>query len=153
MRPITFACRETLPIPPATLAAQVLDLSLWPTFRGYGPLPGIRTAAFEVQPPAVVGTRIRVESNDGSRHVEEVTGWDPPRQVRLRMGEFSPPLSRLATAFDETWTFEPADGGTRVARSFDLHPRSALARPALWLIARLLKRAIARHLRQMRDAA
>jgi hypothetical protein len=32
-----------------------------------------------------------------------------------------------------------------------LHPRSAVTRPALWLISLLLRRAVARHLRQMRD--
>jgi hypothetical protein len=32
-----------------------------------------------------------------------------------------------------------------------LHAKSAFTRPFLWLISFLLKRAIARHLRQLRD--
>ena len=42
------------------------------------------------------------------------------------MKDFSPPLSRLATGFVETWEFERLDDGTRVVRSFEMHPKSAL---------------------------
>ena len=52
----------------------------------------------------------------------------------------------------ETWQFEQAAGLTPVVRSFSLHPRSAATRPLLWLISLLLRRAIARHLRQMQQA-
>jgi hypothetical protein len=62
------------------------------------------------------------------------------------MKEFSPPLSRLATEFEESWAFERVGTATRVTRTFGLHPKSGLARPALWLISFLLKRAVARHL-------
>jgi len=47
------------------------------------------------------------------------------------------------------WEFERLGEGTRVVHSFRLYPKSPLPRPALWLISLLLKRAIARHLRQM----
>ncbi len=139
-------------MPPEEIARQILDLARWPEFRGYGVLPGIRAAEFEARTPEVVGTRIRVSNTDGSTHVEEVVEWEPDRRLHLRMGEFSPPLSRLATGFDETWEFGPADGGTRVVRSFELHPKSATTRPLIWLISILMKRAIARHLRQMQEA-
>ena len=152
MRPIRFACRETLPEPPEQVARQILDLDQWPGFRGFGPLSGIRAASFEARTPEVVGTRIRVENTDGSTHVEEVVEWEPGRRIRLRMGEFTPPLSRLASGFDETWEFAPSGPETYVVRSFEMHPRSAWTRPALWLISILLERAIARHLRQMKDA-
>jgi hypothetical protein len=152
MRPIIFSCSETLEIPPERIAEQILDLDRWPEFPGYGVLPGIRAAQFEVRTPEVVGTRIRVTDTDGSRHVEQVVEWEPDRRLRLHMGEFSPPLSSLATGFDETWQFEPTGEGSSVVRSFELHPRSSATRPLLWLISLLLKRAIARHLRQMKVA-
>ena len=153
MKPITFSCEETLGLPPGRIAEQILDLTRWPDFRGYGVLPGIRAAEFEARTPEVVGTRIRVTNTDGSSHVEEVVEWQPDRRLRLRMGEFSPPLSRLAAGFDETWEFEVTGEATRVVRSFELQPRSVATRPLLWLISLPLKRAIARHLRQMRGAA
>ncbi|MEW4569719.1 SRPBCC family protein [Tautonia sp. JC769] len=151
MKPITFSCEARLGIPPEEIARRILDLDRWPDFEGYGPLPGIRAAAFEATNPEVVGTVIRVTNTDGSSHTEEVVEWDPPRRIRLRMGGFSPPVSRLATGFDETWQFERAGESTRVVRSFCLHPKAAAARPLLRLVSLLLRRAVDRHLRHMQD--
>ncbi len=150
MQPITFACREDFDLPPEAIAGQILDLANWPGFKGYGVLPGIRAAEFEVRTPEVVGTRIRVTNTDGSSHTEEVAEWDPVRRVLLRFGGFSPPLSRLASAFEETWDFERVGGVTRATRSFKIHAKSALAWPILWLISFLLKGAVARHMREMK---
>src|SRR3954468_8000109 len=99
MKPIRFACEETLSLPPEQIARQILDLSRWPEYRGYGVLPGIRSAEFERQTTEVVGTRISVANTDGSSHTEQIVEWEPGRRVRLRMGDFSPPLSHLATGF------------------------------------------------------
>jgi hypothetical protein len=153
MTPISFSCEETLPLAPEDIARQILDLTKWPEFHGYGPIPGIKTAVFDVETPGVVGTRIRVTNLDGSSHVEEIVEWQPDRRVRLEFKEFSPPLSRLATMFEEIWDFERLEGQTKVTRSFRLHAKSKLARCLLWLISFLLKRAIARHLREMRQGA
>lgn len=153
MKPIKFNCKATLAIAPHEIAKQILDTSNWTDFKGYGPLPGIKLAEFEVKTPEVIGSRIRVYNTDGSTHVEEITEWLPERRVALRMQEFSAPLSWLATGIDETWEFERNGDTTNVVRSFQLHARSALTRPFLWLIAKLLKRAIDRHLSQMRGGA
>lgn len=150
MRPIEFSCTDTLALPGADIAGRILDLANWTDFKGYGVLPGIQAAVYEVRTPGVVGSRIRVTNTDGSSHVEEIIRWEPGHAVRLRMNEFSAPLSRLATEFHESWAVERVDGRTRVTRSFELYPRSRVARPVLWLISLLLKRAVARHLRQMK---
>ena len=150
MNPITFSCEETLPLAPEEIARQILDLTKWPDFHGFGPLPGIKVAVFEVQTPGVVGSRIRVTNRDGSSHIEEIVEWQPDHRVRLHMREFSAPLSRLAAGFEETWEFNRTGNGTHVTRSFQLHAKSALARLLLWGISFFLKRAIARHLREMR---
>lgn len=151
MRPIRFSCTETLGLLPADLAGRILDLANWTDFQGFGILPGIKAAEFEVRTPGVVGSRIRVTNTDGSSHVEEIVEWQPEQRLRLQMKEFSPPLSRLATGFEESWEFQRIDKATRVTRSFELHSKSAFARPVLWLISFLLRRAIGRHLRQLRD--
>jgi hypothetical protein len=153
MKPITFSCTETLPLAPEEIAGQILDLAKWTDFKGYGVLPGIKAAEFEVRTPGVIGTRIKVTNTDGSSHVEEIVEWEPDRRLRLAMKDFSAPLSRLATGFVETWEFERLGGVTRVVRSFSLHPKSLFALPVLWLISFLLKRAVARHLTQMRRAS
>lgn len=151
MRPIRFSCTDTLLLTPAEIAGRILDLANWTDFTGYAVLPGIKAAEFEVRTPGVVGSRIRVTNTDGSSHVEEIVEWQPEHSLRLRMSGFSAPLSRLATEFVESWAFEREGTATRVTRSFEMRPKSAGARPALWLISLLLRRAIARHLRQMRD--
>lgn len=150
MKPITFSCEATLNLSPAEICERILDVANWPGFTGYGPLPGIKSAEYEVRMPEIVGSRIRVANLDGSSHVEEIVEWQPERRLRLVMQGFSPPLSRLATAFDELWEFQLVDGKTLVRRSFQLHPKSGLSRIPLRLIAIFLKRAVARHLRQMR---
>lgn len=149
MTPVSFSCDTTLPLPPDEIAEQILDNTNWPDFQGYGPLPGIKSAEFEVRTPDTVGTRIRVQNTDGSSHVEEIVEWEPQRRLRLRMAEFSAPLSWLASGIDETWEFERLGDTTNVVRSFQLHASSTLTRPFLWLISKLLKKAIDRHLSQM----
>ena len=150
MNPITFTCEETLPRAPEDIARQVLDLTKWPDFRGHGPIPGIKAAVFDAQTPGIVGSRIRVMNRDGSSHIEEIVEWRPDHRLRLHMKDFSAPLSRLATGFEEAWEFRRTASGTHVTRSFRLHAKSALARLPLRGIAFLLKRAVARHLREMR---
>lgn len=149
MLAITFACSETLPLAPDEIGQQILDLDKWSEFRGYGPIPGIKKAEWHVRLEGIVGSRVRVINLDGSTHVEEILHWDPRQRIELRMGEFSPPLSHLATSFDETWELNPSGTQTQVTRSFRLNAKSWAAKPALWLISRLLKRAVARHLQQL----
>jgi hypothetical protein len=105
---------------------------------------------FDLQTPGVIGSRIRVTNRDGSSHIEEIVEWQPDHRLRLHLKEFSPPLSRLATGFEETWEFNLTESGTHVTRSFELHARSFLTRLFLAMVAFFLKRAIARHLREMR---
>src|SRR5262245_4061563 len=99
MKPITFTCDETLSLAAKELAEQILDVTKWPEFRGYGPIPAIKSAEFEMRTPNIVGTRIRVTNSDGSTHLEEIVAWRPDRRLQLHMGSFSAPLSRLATGF------------------------------------------------------
>ena len=150
MKPITFTCAETLLLAPKDIARKILDLTKWPDFHGYWPIPGIKVAEFDVETPCIIGTRIRVTNLDGSSHVEEIFEWQPDHRIRLEMKHFSPPLSRLATRFEETWEFKRTGNETHVTRSFYLHAKSFLARLPLWVISFFLKRAIARHLGEMR---
>jgi hypothetical protein len=152
LKPITFACEDTLGMLPEQIAEQILDIFRWSGFQGYGVLPGIKTAEFEIRTPEIVGSRIRVTNTDESRHVEEIVQWEPDRRISLHMGEFSPPLSRLATGFEETWEFRRIGRDTRIVHSFELHARPPVTRPLLWLTSILLKRAVARHRRQMRES-
>lgn len=149
--PIQFSVQTYLPLTSREIAAKMLDVSEWADFPGYGPLPGVRSAEFETKTPQIVGSRIRVVNRDGSRHVEEILKWEPEQRIQMRLSEFSAPLSAVAECFVETWEFEQAECGTNVVRSFELFPKSIWAMPALWALAPLLKRAIAKHLELMRN--
>lgn len=149
MKPIFFSCRAVIPRSPGWIGQQILDLRRWPEFEGYLFLPGIQTAEFEKRTDAIVGTRIRVTNTDGSTHVEEIVGWDLPNRLSLRLSDFSLPLSKIATRFDETWLFDTAGESTAVVRQFELFPATAWSRPLLWLISGLLRGAVAKHLQQI----
>jgi hypothetical protein len=149
MKPISFFRKAAFPLAPEDITRQILDVSHWPNFTGFGLIPRIRTAEFEVRTLCIVGSRIRVTNTDGSSHVEEIAEWQPDHRPRLRMQDFSAPLSRLATVFNETWEFRRTGDAIKVTRSFELHAKSAAAMSLLSLISVFLKRAIARHLRQM----
>ncbi len=57
MSPIRFSCKASPAVPPDQVAQQILDLSRWSDFPGYGVLPGIRSAEFERRTPEIVGSR------------------------------------------------------------------------------------------------
>ncbi len=151
MKPITFCCEQIVDMAPEAIARQILDLNRWPDFRGFGPIPGIRLAALDFQTPETVGSRIRVTNTDGSTHVEEIVEWQTDHRLRLHMKDFSAPLSHLATGIDETWDFERIGDQTKITRSLRLHAKYSLAWPLLWVISLLLKKAIVRHLRAIRN--
>jgi hypothetical protein len=142
-------CDLEVRIPAETFFVRILDVESWTTFRGWGPIPGIRSARFRARTPEVVGSLIEVVNLDGSSHVEEVIEWQPVRRIVMRMAEFSPPLAGLASHFVESWSLEPSAAGTRVTRTFELHANSWRGRLVLPLVARLLGLASKRHLREM----
>lgn len=149
MSSIRVTCHARLKQSPQEIAAQILDLDRWLDFRGYGPLPGIRAAAFEQRTPEVVGTRIRVLNTDGSTHIEEILVWEPETRIQLRLQEFSPPLSRLALSMDEDWSFSRVADETQVVRRMAIIPRTLWSWPLLWCISWFLRGALRRHLQQL----
>jgi hypothetical protein len=60
MKPITFSCEATVSHAPEGIASQILDLANWHDFTGFGFVPGIKKAEFELRTSEIVGSRIRV---------------------------------------------------------------------------------------------
>jgi hypothetical protein len=142
-------CEREVRLPAEAFFDRILEVERWPSFRGFGPIPGIRSARFRQRTPEGVGSEIEVVNLDGSSHVEEVVEWHPPRALVLRMSGFSPPLAGLASHFVETWSLAPTATGTHVTRRFELFARGWRGRLVLPVVAWLLGRASARHLREM----
>jgi hypothetical protein len=149
LKPIIFACKRIIPKSTAVIFSDITDTKRWSEFNGYGILPGIESASYEVRTENMVGSRIKVLNRDGTRHVEEITAWTPDKEIAMTLQEFTPPMSLIATHITEAWLFQAADEGTRVTRTFQMFPRQVFARPVLWLISFLFRRAIARHLEEM----
>lgn len=149
MEPTTFRCRLSTARPAIELTDELLDVSRWSDFTGYGPLPGIDKAQYEVRTAEIVGSRIRVSNSDGSCHVEEIIEWESGRYAKLRLRDFDPPVSCIASHFDETWSFEENADTTLVRRCFEMYPTSRLTRPLLWFIGFFMKKAVQRHLRRL----
>lgn len=152
MRPIEFTCSIRLDQSPAQIQQAITDVARWPEFTGYGPIPGIVRAELETRTDNLVGSRVRVQNTDGSRHTEEIVTWVPGERVTLRMHEFSAPLHLLADHFLEEWHFQSVGGRTDLVRKFSLYPRRWFGAVVLRLVAPLLRRAVMRHLRQMQQA-
>ncbi len=133
------------------LCAHVLDLDKWTSFQGYGLLPAISDAEFHLRTEAVKGTIIAITCADGSSHFEEVTEWSPPHGFTLKLHNFSPPLKKLATHFDEEWVFQEKGRTTLITRRFEMYPARRFFRPAVWLISRMMRGAVKHQMKQMRE--
>lgn len=139
----TFTTGSTVACTPDQAFAFVVDLTRWPLFRGYGPLPGIVEATCEG--PLALGSRVRVRNTDGSVHTEVVAGFEPGRRYAVRM-ELAPPASRVMASIEEEVEFAPVEGGTLVRRRFTATPRAWFTTPLAWLFGGLLlRRAVLRH--------
>ena len=149
--PVIFEYRAEVFFTPEELCEHVLDLGRWTSFEGYGPLPAIVSARFYRETKEVEGTIIAITCADGSSHFEEIIKWCPPHDFTLKLHNFSPPLSKLATHFDEKWSLHRADSATRVTRRFEMYPTHALFRPAVWAISRLMRGAVAHQMRTMTE--
>src|SRR6185503_11093076 len=123
-----FATEAIIRRPPQEVLDFICDLSQWPLFRGYGPIPGIVEARLPEGERMAVGSRVRVRNTDGSVHHEVVTRLEPGRSFAVRM-ELSPPASLVLARIEETVDLEPVPEGTRMVRSFTTTPRSPLVAP------------------------
>lgn len=148
VKPILFECRRETTASLAEIVDHILSPENWTTFKGWGPLPGIRAATFENRTPELVGTKFRVVSTNGDRHAETITRWEPGRLLETRMDEFPRSLRWMATHFVERWTTEgdlARDGHHTVVRSFELHSTGHVARPMLGLIGLMMRKAVMLH--------
>lgn len=153
MKPIEIKIIGHIQKSSSEICAEILDTERWSEFEGYSILPGIKNAHFEVKTPGLVGSRIKVQNQDGSAHVEEIIEWDVATRIRLRFQEFSSPLQHLATHFIETWEFRKSPNGTEAARIMTLYPKGWLGWLMLIPISTLMKKAFEKNLRQTSHAA
>lgn len=150
MNPIEFKVEKTIKNSPSEICENVLDVSTWSSFDGYGFLPGIEKAFYERRNDELVGSRIRVKNSDGTEHLEEILEWETNKKLVMKIYDFPTALSYMATHFIEEWNFKKlAKDETLVTRKFQIYPTSFLTRPLLGQIAGFMERAIAKQLDEM----
>lgn len=128
---------------PEAVFALALDPQRFPaTFTGFGPIPEIRR--IRVDGPPVLRGRRELENSDGTRLVEVITAYDPPRQHTYSLSGLQPPLAWLVRAGHADWHFLIDGPGTRVRWRYRFvlsHPLALpLAAPLLWLFMRTAMR-------------
>ena len=148
MKPIEIKIVSLIRKPSPEICQEILDTERWSEFKGYSILPGIKDAQFEVKNPQIIGSRIKVQNNDGSSHIEEIIEWDVSNRIALRFQEFDSPLRNLATHFIETWEFRKSSDGTEASRIMTMYPKGVLGWLMLIPISRLMKKAFEENFRQ-----
>lgn len=136
-----FATRLVTAEPPEAVFDRIADLAQWPTFTGWGPMPGITRAELVEGSEVAAGARVRVTNTDGSVHHERFEVFERGRRLRIRM-ELGPPAAWFLAEIVETVEVGP-DGA--LVRSFHLPARSWLTAPMAWLIGGMLRRAVLAH--------
>ncbi|MDZ7718907.1 MAG: hypothetical protein U5K72_08835 [Balneolaceae bacterium] len=126
-----------------------MDLNSWSSFDGYGPLPGIQRAVFEVETSEIEGTVIRAYNTDGSTHKEKIVTWQPPDSFTIKLYDFPSPLCYLSSHFIEQWEFRKRDDTEIVNRSLELYPNNIIVKPLVWGISKFFIKAISRHLEKI----
>jgi hypothetical protein len=139
MRPIEHTVAITLPTTPEQAFAVIAPIDLPEIFRGFGPLPAVVRVEGQSGPWAAAGAVRHPQFADGGSAVETLVSYDAPRFFAYTIHGFTNALRWLTSGVRGEWWFrEQEDGTTLVRWSYGFTPRSAWARPLLWLVVRLL---------------
>lgn len=108
---------------------------------GYGPLPPVVATSGNTGAWDTPGSRRTVHLGDGGTAREEVTAFSRPDYFAYRVSDLSHPLLRmLVTDARGEWWFTDMPSGTGVRWRYAFAPRSVLALPLLYALARILWR-------------
>jgi len=130
--------------------AMLSDISMMTGFVGFGPIPGIQSAAWIDGDQLAEGNRRAVTNTDGTTHLETVVRVDPPRLIVDRIHDMTSPLRVFVREIEDRFELEPtAEGGTLMVRTFDVHLKSRAFLPIAALLGPALRRALHRHHRSM----
>ena len=150
-----FKCELKSTLSSAEIRSRFLDLSQWPSFTGWGPIPGIQSARYIQQTESILGSVILVKNKDGSTHQEEIIEWEQvsPNHFRflIRLNRFTGLIRLLSPEFIESWDIKEDRNhrGASINRSFELIGFGLVSRFVLrLLIAPLFRKAIQSHLEQ-----
>ena len=149
MRLAINTARE-IPRPAGVVFDFTNDAANFATFAGFGPIPGIRSAAYETPGEPAVGSRRRMIKTDGTEHIEEIIAMERPSRHVSRITALSPPFSWLVRSGEDDWKFIATETGTIVERTFSFELTTPVAAiVALPLLHLFMRPAVERDLRNI----
>lgn len=135
--PITVERSRAVAAAPEAAFAAALDIPLPRLLhRRYGPFPPIKAVTGQTGWERAGDSRTIVPAGGGSMR-ETLTAVDGPRSFGYAVTDITGPMALLVGRVEGTWSFTPAGAGTQVMWRWVLHPRSALAAPAVRVLGRL----------------
>jgi hypothetical protein len=146
---IEFQLSTNFLMSPKKFCDEIFDVSNWPDFEGYGPVPRIEIVRRKNFSESRIGTRFEVTSTDGSRHVEIVAEYVHGELLVLQFEEFSKPLADFATHIVETFRFSRQGNITNLERSFQLFPKNFAGKILLSVISIFLRQAVKKHMEKL----
>ena len=137
-QPLVVEQSRAIPVGPEHVFRTMLPMPLTALFRRwYGPIPPIKQARDQTGDWDAVGQSRTVVLVGGGSMREELTHFDPPHSFGYTLSDIKGPLAPLVGRVEGEWIFEPVGTGTKVTWRWTIHPRSALAAPALPVFGRL----------------
>lgn len=149
---ITFQVSVETSLSPAAVFEAFFCLDNWGSFKGYGPIPGIKSVELVKETDSKVGTIFRVSNSDGSSHEETVVEYEMERLLVLKMDSFTSPLNKIASHFMERWHVQSRGGKYYIERSFELYPKNMFGKIVLRIVSLFLRRAIENHTKDFATA-
>lgn len=129
---------RSIPVTVEDAFAGTLPIPLPVLFRRwYGPIPPIKEVRGQIGNWGTAGQTRTVILTGGGSMREELTSVDEPRSFDYTLTQITGPMSLLVGLVDGQWRFSPTGAGTQVTWRWTIHPRSALATPALPVLAKL----------------
>jgi len=142
---VTFTVEVKYYQEPKYIFDSFIQIEKWNDFKGFGIVPGIKNAKFIIKSDPIQGSIIEVENTDGSSHKEEFLAFEKDKYLKIKMYDFSKPLSYFATFFIEEWALKKLEDGYKIERSMTLHSKGIFSNFVLKIISQSLKKAIHKH--------
>ncbi|MGE5695286.1 MAG: SRPBCC family protein [Candidatus Sericytochromatia bacterium] len=131
-KPLTVEQSREIPIDVQQAFDGTLPMPLPTLFRRwYGPIPPISRVSNQTGAWDAVGQTRTVTLTGGGSLREELTHLDPPHVFGYTLSDVTGPMGPLVGKVEGEWVFAPSGTGTTVTWRWMIHPRSALAAPAL----------------------
>ena len=139
--PAVTSYSRVFPVPVEKAFDTVLPTPLPELFhRRYGPIPPIASVEDQIGVWGTVGQTRTIRTADGGSMREELTRVDAPHAFGYTITDLTGPMKPLVATIHGLWSFDAADGGTRITWEWRIFRKSALVAPIMPIFCWLWRR-------------